>query len=339
MGGSNAPWSRPTCLAPFSVLPGAQVRPNANSTCRNFRPRTPTPRIHLAWLIVPCLAADGLMVPVFSTINSGPPHDIITPLAFGIVGCVLAQGCLLAAWVAWGDGLFLRRMVAHWNVAACLYLVWLVGFGLAVVLFGRIPPQIAATVALGVPLVSLAAQFPLWVTRQLFGWRLVREQAAPTQQTQRLTIRDLMLATLVVAVTLALARLAPSPDAGEMWPFWGVAATVATVVSSISLLPAGVILLRKRPLSRSLAWSSLYALSLIGLIWVAVVLKFWFAPGMLAPRAIYVGLSSLMFTFAATLTLAAAIARDRGYRLTSRRISSRSGMEYGEGAERARVDL
>ena len=23
------------------------------------------PRIHLAWLIVPCLAADGLMVPVF----------------------------------------------------------------------------------------------------------------------------------------------------------------------------------------------------------------------------------------------------------------------------------
>lgn len=66
-------------------------------------------------------------------------------------------------------------------------------------------------------------------------------------------------------------------------------------------------------------------MALIGLIWVAVVLKFWFAPGLLAPRAIYVGLSSLMFTFAATLTLAAAIARDRGYRLTSRRISSRSG--------------
>ena len=78
-----------------------------------------------------------------------------------------------------------------------------------------------------------------------------------------------------------------------------------------------------------LADFSLYALALIGLIWVAVALMYWFAPGMLAPRAIYVGLSSLMFTFAATLTLAAAIARDRGYRLTSRRISSRSGLGHG----------
>src|SRR4051812_30205679 len=146
--------------------------------------------------------------------------------------------------------------------------------------------------------------------RQWFGWRLVREladgaQPSPPPKSQRLTIRDLMLATLVVAVTLALARLAPSPDAGEMWPVWGIAATVASVISTVSLLPAGLLLVRKRPLSRSLAWSSLYALSLIGLVWVAVVLKFWFAPGMLAPRAIYVGLSSLMFTFAATLTLAA----------------------------------
>jgi hypothetical protein len=300
-------------------------------TKKDLPPEQPKPQIHLAWLIVPCLAADGLMVPVFLSV-SGPPRVFLVVFALGIIGCVLAQGCLLAAWVAWGDGPFLRRLEAHWKVAACLYLVWLVGLGLAVALSGRIPPQIAATVALGVPLVSLAAQFPLWVTRQLFGWRLVKEETGPTQPsqhpfatTQRLTIRDLMLATLVVAVTLALARLAPAPDAGEMWPVWGFSAAVATVVSTVSLLPAGVLLLRKRPLGRGLAWSSLYALSLIGLVWVAVALQYQFAPGMLAPRAIYVGLSSLMITFAATLTLTAAIARDRGYRLTSRRISSRSG--------------
>jgi hypothetical protein len=298
----------------------------------DFPPPHPQPRIHLAWLILPCLAADGLMMPVLTSL-SGPPHEIIVPVALGIIGCVLAQGCLLAAWLAWGDGPFLRRLAAHWIVAASLYAVWLMGFGVANALFGSIPPQIAATVALGVPLVSLAAQFPLWVTRQLFGWRLVREQAdegqsselpktPPSQppKTERLSIRDLMLATVVVAVTFALARLAPSPDAGEMWPVWGVGSTVACVISSISLLPAGVLLLRQRPLSRGLAWSSLYALSLISLIWVAVALLRWFAPGMLAPRAIYVGLSSLMFTFAATLTLAASIARDRGYRLASRRI-------------------
>lgn len=307
----------------------------------------PKPRIHLAWLIVPCLVADGLMVPVFMAV-SGPPQEILVALALGVVGCVLAQGCLLAAWVAWEEGPFLRRLAVHWIVAACLYAIWLVGFGLTVAgSAGRIPPKIAATVALGVPLVSLAAQLPLWVTRHLFGWRLVREEAGPTlpshqqsplsetqpsplPKTERLLIRDLMLATLVAAVTLALARVAPSPDAGEMWPAWGVASAVATVVSSISLLPAGVLLLRKRPLRQGLVWSSLYAGTLISLVWLAVVLKYQFAPQMLAPRAIYVGLSSLMFTFAATLTLTAAIARDRGYRLTSRRISSRSGsLEVG----------
>jgi hypothetical protein len=263
-----------------------------------------------------------MMVPVFSSLlGPKPPGDFLATLALGIAGCVLAQGCLLAAWVAWGDGPFLRRLAAHWIIAPCLYLIWLVGMLLALGT-GRDVPHLAAHVALGVPLVSLAAQFPLWVTRQLFGWRLVREQTdpSPLPKTQRLAIRDLMLATLFVAASLALARLTPLfKNENETWGFWGLASTVACVVSTASLLPGGVILLRQRPLSRGLAWSSLYALSLIGLIWVAVVLKFWFAPGMLAARAIYVGLSGLIFTFAATLTLAAAIARDRGYRLASRR--------------------
>ncbi|MFN0017825.1 MAG: hypothetical protein ACKVP0_06165 [Pirellulaceae bacterium] len=281
-------------------------------------PPHPPPRIHLAWLIVPCLAADGLMVTFLSAV-SGPQREVLAAFAFGVLGCVRAQGCLLAAWVAWGDGPFLRRLAVHWIIAPCLYVIWLVGMVLAVGISSEVP-QIAATVALGVPLVSLAAQFPLWVVRQLFGWRLVRQQADAAQnRQQRLAIRDLMLATLLVATALALARLAPVfKDTYDAWAFWGIAVTVASVASSISLLPAGVLLLRQRPLSRSLAWSSLYALSLIGLVWVAVALKYQFAPGLLLPRAIYVGLSSLLFTFAATLTLAAAIARDRGYRLTSR---------------------
>ena len=95
---------------------------------------------------------------------------------------VLAQGNLLAAWLAWSDGPFLRRLLTHWKIAAGLYLIWLVGFGLATARNGKVPPGIAAIVALGVPLVSLAAQFPLWVARQWFGWRLVREQADPAHQ-------------------------------------------------------------------------------------------------------------------------------------------------------------
>ena len=276
----------------------------------------PAPRISAAWLIVPCLVCDFLMMPVFASLN-GPP-SAVAAVTFGIVGCVLAQGNLLAAWLAWSDGPFLRRLLAHWKIAAGLYLVWLVGFGLAVA-GGRVPPIIAATVALGVPLVSIAAQLPLWVARQWFGWRLVREQAEAAPLEPPLAIRDLMLATLVVAVSLALARLAPSPDAGEMWPVWGVAFAVATVISSIALLPAGALLLRMQPFSRGLVWGGLYALGWIALPWIIVAVLHVTGSVMLPPLAIFVGLSSLMITFAATLILTAVIARDRGYRLTSGR--------------------
>jgi hypothetical protein len=299
------------------------------------------PRIALAWLFVPCLAADGLMVPVLSSLQ-GPPRDFAAAIAFGIVGCVLAQGCLLAAWLAWGDGPFLRRLATHWYIAALLYATWLVGLVLAT--GGRSEASnIGATVAFGVPLISIAAQLPLWLARHLLGWRLVREQLplAERQGSQPdptpeppLSIRDLMVATLVVAASLALARLAAPADGKEVWSIWAIAFAVASVVSSISLLPAGKLLLRSPPpeslrsdtvgglrpplFSRGLVWSGLYAAALIALIWIVVAAEWWFAPQLLVPRAIYVGLSSLMFTFAATLMFTATIAKDRRYRLTSR---------------------
>lgn len=70
--------------------------------------------------------------------------------------------------------------------------------------------------------------------------------------------------------------------------------------------------------SRGLAWSILYAAAWIALVWIIVAVKWWFLPRALAPRAIYVGISSLMFTFASTLILTALLARSRGYRLTGR---------------------
>jgi hypothetical protein len=300
-----------------SADPG--LAPPGPSRAPDLSAPQPVPRIAAVWLFVPCLACDGLMMPVLTSLQ-GPPSEVGVAIAFGIVGCVLAQGNLLAAWLAWSDRPFLRRLLTHWKIAAGLYLIWLVGFGLAIARHGRVPPQIAAAVALGVPLVSLAAQFPLWVARQWFGWRLMREQAEAVHPGEPpLAIRDLMLATLVVAVALALARVAPSPDAGSVWPIWAAAVTVASVISSISLLPAGPLLLRMRPFSRGLAWGSLYAAAWIALVWVIVAATWWYDPALLAPRVIYVGLSSLMFMFAATLMLTAVIARDRGYRLTGGR--------------------
>ena len=236
-----------------------------------------------AWLIVPCLAADGLMVPVLSSLQ-GPPRELPAAIAFGIVGCVLAQGCVLAAWLAWSDGPFPQRLARHWLIASGLYAVWLVGLALAIPRDIEVP-QIAATVALGIPLVSLAAQFPPWVWRHLWGWRLLNDNAnpAPTCE-QRFTIRDLMVATLVVAASLALARLAAPADGHSVWPIWAFACTVAGIVSTISLLPAGVFLLSPRPLRRGLFWSAIYAASWISLVWIVVAAQWWFAPQTLIPR-------------------------------------------------------
>jgi hypothetical protein len=314
-----------------------------------FRPTRPTPHIAVTWLIASCLVCDFLMVPVMSSLN-GPPHAPGMAIGLGLVGCVLAQGCLLAAFLAWGEGPFLRRLATHWLIALGLYLVWLVGFVLS---FVRDPgaPNMAASVALGVPLVSIAAQFPLWLARQFWGWRLVRDRetnplalgeagTAPQAWSRRpgegfeidtepvgdpvpdrkLAIRDLMLATLVVAVALALARLAPldgkDKDAGPVWLF---AFVVAAVISSITLLPAGAWLMRRQVFRRGLLWSILYASAWIALVWTIAAATWWFAPRFLAPRAIYVGISSFMFTFSATLILTALIARSRGYRLTGGR--------------------
>jgi hypothetical protein len=287
----------------------------------------PAPRISAAWLIVPCLACDFLMVPAFSAIN-GPPAALVVAISFGILGCVLAQGSLLAAWLAWSDGPFLRRLATHWKIAAALYLIWLVGLVLAFIQEPALP-HIAATVALGVPLVSIAAQFPLWLVRQLWGWRLVRGPAdAALPLEPPLAIRDLLVATLVVAASLALARLAPA-DGKDVWPIWGVSFVIASVISSIALLPAGPLLLRMQPFSRGIAWGSLYAGIWIVLPWIIVAVVRYYGLVQLPPFALFVGLSGLMFTFAATLILTAAIARDRGYRLTGGRKRDPPGINFG----------
>src|SRR4029079_3750047 len=81
------------------------------------------PRISAAWLIVPCLVCDFLMMPAFALLRGGSgPSEMQAAFAFGVAGCVLAQGNLLAAWLAWSEGRFLRRLATHWKIAAGLFL-------------------------------------------------------------------------------------------------------------------------------------------------------------------------------------------------------------------------
>jgi hypothetical protein len=257
------------------------------------------------------------------------------------VGCILAQGCLLAAWLAWGDQPFWQRLLRHWIVAAILYLVWVAGLWMAGLWVARLSAavlsgagqalaqpnqfrQLSMMVGLSVPLMSIAAQLPLWIARQMFGWRLIRGKGNDGTRRARLSIRDLMTATVVVAVALALARLAPSPDGQPIGMLWVITFGVAITISTMTLLPLSPLLMRTPRFGRGVLFACLYAAFWIGLPWM-IVLVAWgrglFTP---PPLAVLIGLSCLVLSFAATVILAAAAARSCGYRLISGRLRRHS---------------
>lgn len=254
------------------------------------------------------------------------------PLWQATVGCTLAQGCLLAAWLAWGEKPFWERLLRHWIVAAILYLVWVAGFWLAKGAIDQ-PSQfrpLSLMVGLSVPLLSIAAQLPLWMARQMFGWRLIRHEMKPLEMNDseandgsrrsQLSIRDLMAATVVVALALALARLAPGPDGKPIGMLWVILFGAATAISTITLLPLSPLLMRTPQFGRGVLFACLYAAFWIGPLWL-IVLVAW-ARGLFPPPplAVLIGLSCFVLSFVGIVTLAAAAARSHGYRLSAGRL-------------------
>jgi hypothetical protein len=271
-------------------------------------------RVEWVVLVAVCAAADFFLVPAWLL---APPWSarLAAVGPFFVLGCTLAQGNALAAWLAWSEGAFLRRLFVHWGIAAGLCSIWLAALAIFV------KPQdaifVQSSIVLAVPLVSLAAQSPLWLARQLFGWRLVRESdGGGIAPDPKLTIRDLLLAMLVVGGALGLGRLLPQiQQNGMFWIIFCAACVLTAVISSIGMLPAGAILMRQRPLSRALAYSGVYAGSLIGLLWLIVIITYFTAPQQLEPYFVYLRMTSLMLGYGATLILAGVAARAPGYQL------------------------
>jgi hypothetical protein len=280
-----------------------------------------------AWLVLATisLACCFFMVPVLVS-ASGPPGIVLVPVGLGALGSILAQGCLLAVWLAWGDLPFGRRLLHHWIVASLLCAVWLLGFLLMLLslVFLRASDSefkfIGPTVAMTVPLISIASQFPLWVVRHLFGWRLVRVPADYEAEPERpWAIRDLFLATLIVAVAFGIARLSPAALQEPEFRFaWLLGGAAACVITSITILPTAMMLLRIEPFQRGVRYSWLYALSYVVLLWILVAVIRWYGVGQLPPYYAFIGISLLIISFAGTVILAAKVARTLGYRLVTR---------------------
>lgn len=269
------------------------------------------------WLALGASSAlcDFLFMPIAASIG-GPPFRWRAVFAMALIGCTLAQGTLLAVGLVWSSGSFPRRLAMHWGAAIGLYLCWVIGFSLV---GDREFREVAGMVSLLVPTVSLAAQLPHWIVRHFFGWRLVHENEQAGLRDEPLTIRDLLVSTIVVAVTFGISRLGPhvAPGMNGFWILIFIMMAVAGTISTIAMLPAGLLLMRTKDFRRGLKWGGVYSLALVSVVWIVVGIVWWFEPALLVPYQFYVGLSALMLSFGGTLMMTAAAARATGYRLVT----------------------
>jgi hypothetical protein len=250
-------------------------------------------------------------------------RDLAAPIVYCCFGVIAAQPCVLSAWLAWGGGSFWKRMVLHWTAAYGLAMVWLIGAILSEGLGDRDVREPLEIVPFSLPLLGLAVQLPLWIARQGFGWRLI-DACADDAPPKPLAIRDLMVGTVIVAVSLAAAKLAKGMDRGsDGWVVWAILASSVAGVSLIAVLPIGAWLLRPRRMLVGIVLTAVYAALAVAVTWTVMYVvdrgftrvNWW---DML-------GIGVMIQSFAATLAAACLAARAAGFGLQIRLADSDSG--------------
>ena len=248
-----------------------------------------------------------------------------TQLALGAViaiclGLIGAQAGVLSVWLVWGKGPFLWRLLIHWGIVAVCCWIWIAG--LATVARGTELIDGHCIVALSVAIISSAIQAPLWLARQLFAWRLVRETGgSPLEPEKASTIGNLMLATSVAAVALAFARLTPTDvDSSELVLMWSMVAGWSAAVSALGVMPVAACLLWPRSIGRGAVCTSTYAMLVIAAVW-SVIISISVMQTISIPISMLLGIALLLACFFTALATSAFAARGLGYRLVLGRAS------------------
>ena len=233
-------------------------------------------------------------------------------------GVIFSEGGILTLWLVWGPGDLIRRLVMHWFVACGLFLAWGTGFLVAVAdgPGGGFVAEVLGTAVCSLPLISLAAQLPLWPLRTHFGWRVERPaHAGDDHRSQALSIRDLLLGTVVTAVTLGCARLTPLrlEAATVFWLRWSIIALAITVISAVSLIPALLFLLRSKERTTAVGSLCVYA-GLAALVVFAFVAAS--TGGRSIPVEAFLVMGLAICSYIGGLAIPLLMVRGRGYRLT-----------------------
>ncbi len=249
-----------------------------------------------------------------------------------ICGSIGAQAALLTLLLTFGTSPLWQRLLWHWGLAAMALAAWCLGYVLVEwhwVASSNFREGEFLSVVCALPLIALASQSFLWFLRIYFRWRIewLPGQAARANElplampflppaadsSQRITIRDLLLGTVLVAVTMAVARLG-QPKGVDDGVFWGVMLGISAAsvgLSVIGVLPIVYLMLAVRSL--------LFAVLVVLGIWLLAAsvagIALLFVPG--GPTGLEKSLivTSLVGGFVVTLAGTLGLARWYGYRL------------------------
>jgi hypothetical protein len=162
-------------------------------------------------------------------------------------GLMLAQAGALSFGLVFAPGHWLYRIAAFWLAALVLFAAWGCGYQTHDWMRStRFPMDREIYIAIySLPLLAIVIQAPLWGLKLFAGWSLGRIANSDGKQSERpLSISDYLQGTAMVAVSLALARLAPHDSTQEFWLGWSIVGASVATVSLISVPPAMLLVLR-----------------------------------------------------------------------------------------------
>jgi hypothetical protein len=254
------------------------------------------------------LLVNVAVAPLMDAFNQNDPGALLVYACFGIIP---VQAAALSVWLAWGPRPFWRRLWVHWSIAAVAVAAWLFGLVLADG-FDDLDDGLEIVLPTAL-LFGLAVQLPLWIVRGIWGWRLVRRGHGEPPADEKLSIRDLMVGTVIVAVSMAAVRVSPESNESGFWPAMGMMVLISSGASVAFLPPAAAWLLGGRSSARGVLWTLLYAI-LAGV--VLIVAYFVLEQPISGHDAWEMFCASVsIFSFAAMLILTAIAARRTGWRL------------------------
>mgnify|MGYP001076587510 CR=1 FL=1 len=238
------------------------------------------------------------------------PMMMLYPAFMGMIG---GQIALHSIWCVFAPLHWAKRFFVGTTSAILLYM----GIFVPSLVPDRIRHADVADLAaplLCLPLFLLAAQTPLWIMRMWFRWRIVHRDDAASGQFEPLRIGGLLLATAVIGMALAAARLSQSigSSSGNDSIVWlVVAALVIMVISGITVLPAILagLYARRLPLALGLALAPDAA---IVVVYVALAVTLG---GGRFEWELFIVMPVFAGGYFVTLTAPMLIARRLGYRL------------------------